>query len=349
MKPRPAFTLFELILAIALSATLLALVGTAVNLYLVRMDTGQLRVEEAQLARSILSTIAADIRAATVYQTQDISTVEQLAAAAAEFNVDDIDSTAPFDPSQLGNPGSNGSQGGIGEQESPSSSTLQSNVQTPTTLPPGVNGLVNDLQIDVLRLPRLDELFPPLQQGTTLVSATTATNVPRPSDAKTVRYFVRQGAAIDPSSPAAAAITATTQDGAGGLVRQTVDRAIRDLAQQSANSQLLDSGQLLLAPEVTQIQFVYFDGATIYDVWDMQERGGMPTAIEVRIWIAPDAIEAEASVVPLEPKMHSQTVALPLAPTAQAAAASESQQQESTSDPQSSQSPTNGGAQTPTP
>ena len=49
MKPRPAFTLFELILAIALSATLLALVGTAVNLYLVRMDTGQLRVEEAQL------------------------------------------------------------------------------------------------------------------------------------------------------------------------------------------------------------------------------------------------------------------------------------------------------------
>ncbi len=33
-----AFTLFELILALALSATLLALIGTAVNLYLVRMD-----------------------------------------------------------------------------------------------------------------------------------------------------------------------------------------------------------------------------------------------------------------------------------------------------------------------
>ena len=73
MKPRSAFTLFELILAIALSATLLALIGTAINLYLVRMDTGRTRVEEAQLARSILATIAADVRATTVYQTQDIS------------------------------------------------------------------------------------------------------------------------------------------------------------------------------------------------------------------------------------------------------------------------------------
>lgn len=345
MKRRPAFTLFELILAIALSATLLALVGTAVNLYLLRMDTGQMRVEEAQLARSILSTIAADIRAATVYQTQDISTVEQVAAASADFNVDDIDAAEGFDASQLGNPsGGSGQSGGVGGQPLEGSTSLQSNVQTAATVPPGVNGLANDLQVDVLRLPRLDELFPPVPQGTTPVSMAATTNVPRPSDAKTVRYFVRQGAAIDASAPEAAAITATNQDGAGGLVRQTVDRGIRDLAEQSANSQLLNSGQVLLAPEVTQIQFVYFDGTIVYDVWDMQERGGLPTAIEVRIWIAPDPIEAEASPIPLQPQMHSQTVAIPLAGTAPAAASDESQSEQSVSDDQSSQSPSGGDA-----
>jgi hypothetical protein len=170
------------------------------------------------------------------------------------------------------------------------------------------------------------------------------TNVPRPSDGKTVRYFVRQGAAIDASAPESAAITATNQDGAGGLVRQTVDRGIRDLAEQSANSQLLNSGQVLLAPEVTQIQFVYFDGTTVYDVWDMQERGGLPTAIEVRIWIAPDPIEAEASPIPLQPQMHSQTVAIPLAGTAPAATTEESQSEQSSSDDQTSQSSTGGDA-----
>jgi hypothetical protein len=349
MKLRPAFTLFELILAIALSATLLALVGTAVNLYLLRMDTGQMRVEEAQLARSILSTIAADIRAATVYQTQDISTVQQLAAASAEFDPDSIEAAGPFSGTMLqntgGNQGTAGTTGSGGDGGSPLGSTsLQSNVQTAATLPPGVNGLANDLQVDVLRLPRLDELFPPVPQGATPVSMAATTNVPRPSDAKTVRYFVRQGAAIDASAPESAAITATNQDGAGGLVRQAVDRAIRDLAEQSANSQLLNSGQVLLAPEVTQIQFVYFDGTTVYDVWDMQERGGMPTAIEVRIWIAPDPIEAEASPIPLEPRMHSQTVAIPLAGTAPAAASDQSQSEQSTTGSESSQSPTGSGA-----
>src|SRR5438552_2139751 len=51
---RPGFTLFELILAIGLSSALLALIGTAINLYLVRVDASRSRVEEAQLARTVL-------------------------------------------------------------------------------------------------------------------------------------------------------------------------------------------------------------------------------------------------------------------------------------------------------
>jgi prepilin-type N-terminal cleavage/methylation domain-containing protein len=54
MPPRRAFTLFELILAIALSATLLALIGTAINLYLIRVDAGRKMVFDSFIDRLLL-------------------------------------------------------------------------------------------------------------------------------------------------------------------------------------------------------------------------------------------------------------------------------------------------------
>src|SRR6478672_9354621 len=90
-RPRAGFTLFEVILAIALAAVLLTLIGTAINLYLVQVDAGRTRVEEAQLARSILTMIADDIRATTIYQPQDTSAISQLMQQTAKYNVDDID------------------------------------------------------------------------------------------------------------------------------------------------------------------------------------------------------------------------------------------------------------------
>src|SRR5262245_39358193 len=88
---RGGFTLFEVILAIALAAVLLTLIGTSINLYLVQVDSGRTRVEEAQLARSILSIICDDIHATTVYKPQDTSAIAQLMAKTAKFNVDDVD------------------------------------------------------------------------------------------------------------------------------------------------------------------------------------------------------------------------------------------------------------------
>lgn len=344
MKPRSAFTLFELILAIALSATLLALIGTAINLYLVRMDTSRMRVEEAQLARSILATIATDLRAASVYQTQDISAVSQLAMQAVPFDPTDIDQAGEFTQSALST-GTTGTTGGVGGSTtvgsgsetgsggsgSASGLTSDGSQDTSTTTVPGLNGLANELLLDVTRLPRLDELFPTSpDQTASAAAAATAADAVRPSDAKVVRYFVRQGSTIDPSDIAATAISPQANLMVGGLVRQTLDRAVRETAVQGGNSQVLNSGQVLLAPEVTQLQFIYFDGAAATDVWDMQERGTMPTAVEVRIWIAPDAIEAEQSAIPLQPRLYRQTVELPLALASGAAATASTSEEEST-------------------
>jgi hypothetical protein len=186
--------------------------------------------------------------------------------------------------------------------------------------------------LDVARLPRLDELFPTVPQQSSTTAATAVANVPRPSDLKSVRYFIRQGTTIDPSDPAATMLSPEAQLGVGGLVRQAIDRAIRLTAEQAGNSQLLNSGQVLLAPEVTRIQFIYFDGTTAVDTWDMQERSTMPTAVEVRIWIAPDSAEADSSSVPLAAQMYSQTIDLPLAQAAGASASTSSVKEDSTSD-----------------
>jgi len=353
MRSRSAFTLFELILAIALSATLLALIGTAVNLYLLRVDAGRSRVEEAQLARGVLATIAADVRATTTYQTQDVSAVARLAASSTPFDVSAIDSSETFRGSAFGAPGSTGSTSGVGSASSMSSSAGSSSgsslgssldgTEATVASVPGLNGLTNELLLDVARLPRLDELFPTMPgQASSVATAAAAANAPRPSDLKSVRYFIRQGTAIDSSDVAATALgSPDAQNRVGGLVRQTIDRAVRETAEQAGNAQLLNSGQMLLAPEVTQIQFRYFDGTTAYDQWSMQEQNAMPTAVEVRIWLDPAGVagnQSYNSTPQTNEHMYLETIALPLAQATGSTSSSDTSDDESSDQETSGQS-----------
>ena len=56
------FTLLEIVLAIGLSGAVIGLLTTAIDQYLVRVDASRSQVESAQLARTLLSLIADDIR-----------------------------------------------------------------------------------------------------------------------------------------------------------------------------------------------------------------------------------------------------------------------------------------------
>ena len=263
-----------------------------------RVDTGRTRVEEAQLARSILATIAADVRATTIYQTQDISTIANSPPERQSSTSTTSTRLGTFTGSALWQHAA-----APGTAQTPwerSSSTLHPSggsssdgidgTETTTTMVPGLNGLVNELMLDVTRLPRLDELFPTVpRQASAVDNGRGSSKLPRPSDLKTVRYFVRQGTTIDPSDIAAdVALHARSAAAAsaGWCGKRSTARSAQT-AEQAGNSQLLNSGQVLLAPEVTQIQFRYFDGTTAVDKWDMQEHGAMPTAVEVRIWLDP--------------------------------------------------------------
>jgi uncharacterized membrane protein YgcG len=292
-----AFTLFELILAIALSVVLLALIGAAINLYLLQVDASRTYTEEAQLARSILAVIADDLRGTSVYKAQDTSGIASLISASSEFDVDSIDAENPgsnsgggssFGTTSAFGTNSGGSSSGSGFSSSGSS---EENDLTPAL---GINGTMEELLVDVERLPRLEQLFRTTTGYANVQSLGQQVGAlgampERPSSVNTVRYFVREGPAVAAGSPAATSLAPNEQLAARGLVRQEISRPERDWALQAGDQAVLESNQTLLAPEVAHIEFRYFDPSLgqVLDYWDMQEKGTLPPSIEVRIWIWP--------------------------------------------------------------
>jgi prepilin-type N-terminal cleavage/methylation domain-containing protein len=354
---RPAgFTLFEVILAIALAAVLLTLIGTAINLYLVQVDAGRTRVEEAQLARSILSMIADDIRATTIYKPQDTSSIAQLMAQTAKYTVDDIDkaiSAGGVGKASALTAMSSGTSMGAASALSPagSSSGSTDSADTDTSLPLGINGSLEELYVDATRLPKQEELFStatgysnaqsPVANGSAPggggaanggsgQSATATGGVPA-TDLKTVHYFIRPGAAIETGSASVTTLDPAAQAQIGGLVRQEIPRAMRNFAEKNGGSNVLDSNQVLLAPEVVHIEFHFFDGSQVADTWDMKELKKLPVAVEVRIWMRPtndtsEPVNTSYDLATLSSTTHEyrQVVNLPMAQLANAAQSSSS-------------------------
>ena len=83
------FTLLEVVLAIGLAGAVIGLLTTAINLFLVRVDASRTQVESAQLARTLLNQIAADLRAARYF------------SPSASTSGDDAESEDSADPSSV--------------------------------------------------------------------------------------------------------------------------------------------------------------------------------------------------------------------------------------------------------
>ena len=171
-------------------------------------------------------------------------------------------------------------------------------------LPPvvGLYGNQFELQIDVSRLPRVDEYQMMQMPGDF--------GLPQvPSDIKTISYFVQDGMTSNsqvteefaPTGPTSALNPVST-----GLVRREVDRSI---AQFALNNGLMDSlfrtGDLL-APEINAIQFQYFDGMQWLPFWDSQQMQGLPLAVEIVISIIPRNSEQGQSPLPFTNIMDAQ-------------------------------------------
>lgn len=275
-RPRPGLTLFELILAIALSSLVLLLLGTAIRLHNRALDTERVTVQQSQLARMLLRQMTIELRSTvnTALLTSDdssaavTSTVGQIAADNA--NTDSGSSTSTTGE----------------EAEGESIDTSQ-----PTAA--GLYGSSTTLVFDASRAIPL----PTQTQMLTSASASTSTL----GQLHRISYYIGSAsssgtAATASNSYASANSTSNSMAGTTGLVRQAMDHAIAEWTILNGGQNVMNPPQLL-APEVVAIQFRYFDGAQWYDAWDSQQQAGLPTAVEITLSIsALSASDIEAGV-----------------------------------------------------
>jgi hypothetical protein len=224
-------------------------------------------------------------------------------------------------------------------------------------MPLGLNGTDADIYVDVTQVPRQEELFstvtgytnaqsPVATSAGGMTSSNSATdgNVNPPADLKTIHYYVRPGNAVEPGSMATTSLAPGAQASAGGLVREEVPRQILLFSEQQGNNDTMGTGGKLIAPEVTQIQFRYFDGSQLADEWDMRQTPQLPTAIEVSIWLKSERAGTSAEDIGSTNTLtgtreYKQVVFLPMAAlSAQNAASATSSSSTSSTDSSSTSS-----------
>lgn len=268
------FSLLEVILALLLSVFVVAGIAAAIRLNVLTLEQQRTRIERTQVARSVLQVIARDLRAALQYKPADVSGLEEIMAGT------NASAAAGADPSLLGEYAEGlgiDDTGAIPGGDPAATSASEDSGIIP--IHPGLYGSETHLVIDVSRLPRIDEYAPQfLGDGFKSI----------PSDAKTIVYYVE-------NSKDENTVSFTMEDEVelGGLIRRSSDRAVASYAY-AAGADLLSFGhQELIAPEIAEIRFRYFDGTDWVTSWDSDQANGFPSAVEVSIVIDPRKIEAQ--------------------------------------------------------
>ncbi len=317
-----AFTLLEVILALALSVFVVASIAAAVRLQLVVLERQRQNIERSQIARNVLMMVKNDLRAAIQYKPADVTgldelTVSQAAIAGVAAGVDpstlntsQID-TSQLDPSQLdpsqldpaqlqsgqgaGQP-SSGSSGAAAPSQTTSGSfsSANQNIAAAAGEPvrPGLYGNSAEILIDISRLPRIDQYSPVMAAGKQEA-------VSLPTDVKTVSYFVSDQT-LETNLPA----IGIDQSPRRGLYRRQLDRAVGSFAFDIAGSMASVAETKLIATEIVEIRFQYFDGEDWQADWDSDQQNGFPLAIEI-IVIVDSRIASRKSVVARKPFLRT--------------------------------------------
>jgi len=72
----------------------------------------------------------------------------------------------------------------------------------------------------------------------------------------------------------------------GGLFRRQIDRSVAKFEGLESTAEP-DLYSELVAQEVVEVSFRYFDGASWFTQWDSEEKGGFPLAVEMYVFIDP--------------------------------------------------------------
>ncbi len=280
---RRGFTLLEVMLALGLTVVVIGIVTMSVNGTLLLVDRGRMKTERDQLARAILTRIGDDVRGVVRDEPFDASGMMSVKTTSSSSSKSGGSGSSGGGSSSgggasggssgtsgSGGSGSGSSSGSSSSSSSSDSSSSSSTSSTSSTIA-GVYGDQYSLQVDVGRLPRIDEYAAASTSGAD-------SGTPPPSDVRTVSYYLAGSAGQ--STIAAAADTTVTGT---GLVRTELDRAMSQFATTQGDSSSVNNTAAVLAPEVLALEFQYFDGSTWNTSWDSTQNSGLPQAVKISI------------------------------------------------------------------
>lgn len=296
-----AFTLLELVLTLAMSVVLMVLIGGAIQFYGRDMNVRDMDVRQTQLAASVMQMIEDDLRSTLHLEPADTAPLEALLVATTGGE----SSQEPSEDLSAAGIESNDS-GLVSEDASATDLTTTASVLQA----PGLIGNQYQIQIDVSRLPRLEEYVQMMDEN-----AADLDDIP--SDIKTVAYFVQSAdmlAGVEDSLSMASQSIASQSTGVaetdmtGGLVRRSLDRSATAYASLTGSLTSLTQTGDVIAPEVLAIEFEYWDGLTWLLEWNSDDYGELPLAVRVRLTMNDVASIEEDSL-----RIFSHIVRIPLA------------------------------------
>lgn len=139
---------------------------------------------------------------------------------------------------------------------------------------PTMFGTSSAIMLDISRLPRLDQ-YNPLTEKPSIQESTI-------SDIKSISYFFSpQNGGYDPK------VSRRENEVPGGMYRREIDRAVANFRGDETIQIQPDDFAELVASEVAELGFRYFDGNDWSDSWDSEEEGGFPRAVEIALVIDP--------------------------------------------------------------
>ena len=264
---RGGFTLIEILLAISLTSVVMFLLTSAIELFMVRMETSRGRVESSQLARTILDQMAADLANARLYAPR---------------------ANTPSSGSGSGQTGGTPSGGGQNSGQAAGSGGASSGGTSPggsaSTAPTfdasDVNGLYGN--VEEIRIDRA--AYSNWERSTREVDPEeTASIADMPLS---VRYYLHDGDFYSTQRMAQrGTVEEETSGTIAGLYREiTPTASLADQDDPLASTSQNDSSKAeLVASEVVKLELAYFDGDQLIKEWDSYDEKGLPAGVEIRL------------------------------------------------------------------
>ncbi len=248
---RSGFTLVEVLIALSLTVLLLSAIYSAIDMHIRFQTAGRSEINRSQLMRAVIRKMDEDFSGIVLVIAEEDDEEESGDVENMEES-DDVSDTALT----------------VGGLESEG---------TPITF--GVVGTADFIHLCVSR---------PLRDLSYDSIYTDSPTSGRSNDLLTVTYGIGPvdiNLLFDPRQPKYADRDSSqfSSRPLTGFARRSIDLYAFDAA-----TDTLDS-EHVLAPEITELQFAYFDGTAWLDSWDSREIGGLPSAVRVTfgLWQAP--------------------------------------------------------------